>query len=286
MNNTSQVTALHELLETAAGLAVLADARDAASVQALASIIGRMATALSNLARPVAAAACQNLAQALATGSDPQALESALTTASETLTNLQVATRENRDLSPQDTAPSPEQSPLSPQQPSGQAAHPANKQAATPSAPIAQPGRYLVFRLGREEFGIDILKVQEIVNLLDITRVPHTHPCLKGVCNLRGQVIPVVDWRIKFDMPEAQHTEKTCMIVVNVTHNDKPTIIATILDEVTEAVDARADDIVPPPAMGASVSSRFLSGMAKINDRIIMLLDVVSALSLEELKGY
>jgi purine-binding chemotaxis protein CheW len=279
---------LPDLVEAAAGLAVLADAQDAASLDELLTALGRLTQALADAGHPVAATACRDTTQTLTSAraaKEAVALAAALQAVSQVLTRIQAAVREGRDLGP---AGVETETPA----PSGQPAAPDPAQAAPPPQPypaatrtLAQPGRYLVFRLGREEFGLEILKVQEIVNLMDITRVPHTPVFLKGVSNLRGQVIPVVDWRLKFDMEEAPATDKTCMIVAKVSHHGKPVIIATLVDEVAEVLDFTAEALEPAPAFGAAVYARFLSGMGKMDRRIVMLLDVERVLSLEELTG-
>lgn len=273
------------LIEEAAGMVMLADAQDPASIEAMLPVLDRLTQALG-ATHPSAAAACRNAGHALAkarTGNDPASSAAALKIVADLLTRIQAAVRENRDLSSSGndaaTEPHPEQTSLPSASPSPPTPVP------TPAATLALPGRYLVFRLGPEEFGLEILKVQEIVSVLDITRVPHTPSFLKGVCNLRGQVIPVVDWRLKFNLEAMAATEKTCMIVVKVHHHDKPAVIATIVDEVAEVIEFTSDAIAPAPTFGASVDVRFLSGMGKQDRRLVMLLDVERVLSLEELTG-
>ncbi len=287
MATTQTATDLNGLIEAAAELAVLADAQDKTSVDELSAAMAALAKALAGAGRPKAAAACNEAAQSLAGAPGRNNPGAALQAVSTLIARAQTAMRANSDLG--DDAPEPEQ-------PDRQSAPKTDDAAADSAPPLPQnkqpaalakamPGRYLIFRLGHEEFGLEILKVQEIVSLLDITRVPHTLPFLKGVCNLRGQVIPVMDWRLKFDMEEAPPTPKTCMIVVKVTHNGKTTIIAGVLDEVAEALDLSANAIEPAPPFGAGVDARFLSGMGKIDKRIVLLIEVERALSIEELTG-
>src|SRR5512136_2465452 len=111
---------------------------------------------------------------------------------------------------------------------------------------LIQGGKSLTFFLSGEEYGIEILKVYEIIGMLPITRVPQTQLCLKGVINLRGKVIPVVDLRLKFGMPEAEFTGETCIIVVHIHGVD----VGIIVDRVSEVIDIPTEDIEPAPTFG------------------------------------
>lgn len=142
-------------------------------------------------------------------------------------------------------------------------------------------GKYLTFILNREEYGLEILKVREIIGLMDITPVPQTPSFIKGIINLRGKVIPVVDLRLKFNMPEAEYTKETCTIVVNIDSR----LMGIIVDTVSEVLDINARDIEPTPSLGSSIKTDFILGMGKIKGRVKILLDVDKVLTLEELEA-
>ena len=144
-------------------------------------------------------------------------------------------------------------------------------------------GKYLTFKLGAEEFGLEILKVQEIIKMMDITKVPRTPEFVRGVINLRGKVIPVVDLRLKFSMISKETTEKTCVIVVQVAHTVGTVTMGTIVDEVSEVLDIGGEQIEPAPEFGAAVNTEFILGMGKVGKRVVMLLDVDKVLSTGEL---
>lgn len=147
----------------------------------------------------------------------------------------------------------------------------------------AQAGKYLTFELGGEEYGLEILKVQEIIGMMNVTRVPRTPSYVRGVINLRGKVIPVVDLRLKFSMDSQEDTEKTCIIVVQITTATSQVITGIIVDEVSEVLDIAGDQIEPPPAFGTTVDTDFIMGMGKIDQKVVMLLDVDKVLGDGEL---
>lgn len=140
-------------------------------------------------------------------------------------------------------------------------------------------GKYLTFVLGGEEYGLEILKVREIIGIMDITSVPQTPVFIKGVINLRGKVIPVIDLRLKFGMEEAQPTDETCIIVVDMGGS----LIGIFVDTVSEVLDVVADQIEPPPSFGSSIDTGFILGMGKIKGKVKILLDIDRVLSAEEL---
>jgi purine-binding chemotaxis protein CheW len=141
---------------------------------------------------------------------------------------------------------------------------------ATSRDPASFEGKYLTFRLGGEDYGLEILKVQEIIGLMRVTPVPQTPHCIRGVINLRGKVIPVVDLRLKFGMDAAADTDHTCVIVVEVEGNR----VGIIVDDVCEVLDIAAAAIEPPPAMGRDMDRDFILGMGKVGDRVKILLDI------------
>ncbi|MBN1555510.1 MAG: purine-binding chemotaxis protein CheW [Phycisphaerae bacterium] len=135
-------------------------------------------------------------------------------------------------------------------------------------------GKYLTFCLGNEEYGLEILKVREIIGLMPITTVPRTPDYIKGVVNLRGKVIPVIDLRLKFLMPEAERTEETCVIVVNLGQVE----VGIIVDRVSEVRDIDGKNIDDPPSFGTNVDSSFILGMGKSEERVTILLDITKVL--------
>jgi len=141
-----------------------------------------------------------------------------------------------------------------------------------------EASKYLTFKLADEEYGVEILKVREIMGLMDITAVPRMPVYMKGVINLRGKVVPVVDLRLKFGLDEIEHTEQTCIIVVDVGKE-----IGIIVDTVSEVLDITGDQIEPPPSMSGSVDTSFIMGMGKVGDAVKILLDINKVLTTDEL---
>lgn len=144
-------------------------------------------------------------------------------------------------------------------------------------------GKYLTFELGEEVYGIEILKVQEIIGLMEITAVPKTPDHVRGVINLRGKVIPVLELRLKFGMESTEDTERTCIIVLEVDTLDTQITMGIIVDEVSEVIEVKGDQLEPPPSFGASVSTDFILAMGKVDDKVVMLLDADRVLSSGEL---
>jgi purine-binding chemotaxis protein CheW len=140
-------------------------------------------------------------------------------------------------------------------------------------------GKYLTFELGNEVYGLEILKVQEIIGMMLVTRVPRTPDFVRGVINLRGKVIPVVDLRKKFSMAVREDTEKTCIIVVQVAQEGSIITMGIIVDEVSEVLDIVADQIEGTPDFGTELDADFIMGMGKIENRVIMLLEIDRVLS-------
>lgn len=141
-------------------------------------------------------------------------------------------------------------------------------------------GKYLTFVLGNEEYGIEILRVREIIGHMDITTVPQTPDYMKGVINLRGKVIPVIDLRLKFSMREEDHTQETCVIVVEV----NSTSIGLIVDSVSEVSDISNEEIEDAPSFGQSIDTGFIMGLGKVKGKIIIMLDIGAVLSADELE--
>ena len=154
--------------------------------------------------------------------------------------------------------------------------------ANTDEAGSTQAGKYLTFCLGDEIYGLGILKVQEIIGVMSVTRVPRTPDFIRGVINLRGKVIPVVDLRLKFGMPTRDDTERTCVIVVQVIRSGNQITMGLIVDEVSEVLEVKGEQIEPPPSFGTTMDTSFLLGMGKVGEKVVMLLDVDRVMSGEE----
>lgn len=135
-------------------------------------------------------------------------------------------------------------------------------------------GKYLIFDLAGEEFGIQILKVREIIGLQDITHIPHTPHCVKGVINLRGKVIPVVDLRLKFGLEEAAYNDRTCIIVVGVLGTNGTVLTGVVVDSVSEVLNISATEIEQSPDFGEKSDVAYLLGMAKVKGKVKILLDI------------
>jgi len=134
----------------------------------------------------------------------------------------------------------------------------------------AQEGKYLTYALGNEDYGIEILKVREIIGMMNITHVPQVPEHVKGVINLRGKVIPVINLRLKFNMEEVEETPETCIIVVNI----KTVLIGLLIDKVNDVLDIQQQDIEPPPQFGSTIDVDFILGIGKVGDKIKILLDI------------
>ncbi len=142
-------------------------------------------------------------------------------------------------------------------------------------------GKFLTFVLNDEVYGIEILKVREIIGLMDITNVPQTPDYMKGVINLRGKVIPVIDLRLKFSMQEEEHTQETCTIVVE----EDNTSIGIIVDNVSEVMEIKSGEIEDAPPLGQEIDTNFIMGLGKTKETIVILLDIANVLSAEEIEA-
>ena len=152
------------------------------------------------------------------------------------------------------------------------------------SPPSAAPdGKFLQFELDGEFYGIDITKVREINGLMDITAVPQTPVFMKGLINLRGKVVPVIDLRLKFGLPEASYDERTSIIVIEFQSIHGQVQIGIVVDTVSEVINLPAGNIEPAPNFGVRLRSEYIKGMAKARDRVIIILDIDLILTDEEL---
>jgi len=157
--------------------------------------------------------------------------------------------------------------------------------SSTALKPDERAGKYLTFMIGKEEFGVGVLKVREIMGIQDITAVPQTPPYLKGVINLRGKVIPVIDLRLKFGLPSIDYTQRTCIIVVQVKSGSTSLLVVIVVDEVSEVLTMAAGDIEDTPDFGANVETVYILGMAKIKGKVKILLDINEVLTSQEIRG-
>lgn len=152
---------------------------------------------------------------------------------------------------------------------------------ASAAANDTRAGKYLAFHLGSEEFGIPVLAVREIMGIQDITAVPHTPIHVRGVINLRGKVIPVIDLRLRFGLPGVEYGQRTSIIVVKV----GDLLMGIIVDAVSEVLNLSAADIEDTPDFGGGVSTPYLLGMAKTKGKVRMLLNINEVLTAQELQG-
>lgn len=145
---------------------------------------------------------------------------------------------------------------------------------------------YLTFTLDQEDFAVDVVGVREVLDYTVVTRVPRTPDFMKGVINLRGSVVPVVDLRLKFGLPEMEKTVDTCVIVLEVDMDGEVMVIGAIADSVKEVFELDPGDIEPPPRLGTRFETEFISGMGKHNDHFIIILDVNKVFSTHELEFF
>jgi purine-binding chemotaxis protein CheW len=148
---------------------------------------------------------------------------------------------------------------------------------------ITETRQYLTFRLGNEVFATDVAKVREVLDSTTITKIPRTPDFMSGVINLRGNVVPVVDLRLCFEMSKTETTVNTCIVVVEMLVDGESTVIGALADSVEEVIDLEPDQIQPPPRIGAKIRTDFIKGMGKRDAQLIMILDIDRVFSVEEL---
>lgn len=144
-------------------------------------------------------------------------------------------------------------------------------------------GKYLTFSLAEEEYGIGILKIKEIIGMMPITSVPRTPDYVRGVINLRGKVIPVIDLRLRFSMAEKAYTDRTCIVVVEIGCQAADIVIGIVVDSVSEVLNIKNEDIEDTPAFGTTLDTEYILGMAKVEGGVKILLDIDTVLSGEEM---
>lgn len=149
--------------------------------------------------------------------------------------------------------------------------------------PSSKEGKYLTFTLNKEEYGIGILKVKEIIGMMPITPVPQTPEYVKGVINLRGKVIPVIDLRLRFGMEKVLYDERTCIVVVEAETGEDRTLIGIVVDSVSEVLNIRAELIEETPAFGTELTTDYILGMAKTEGSLKILLDIDKVLQAQRI---
>lgn len=161
----------------------------------------------------------------------------------------------------------------------------AGEQEATTEFGKRLAGKYLTFRLAQEEYGLEILKVQEIIQMQRITRIPRAPQYVRGVINLRGRVVPVIDLRAKFGMERIEDTDKTCIVVAQIEAASRGVTMGLIIDEVREVVDIPAGDIQEPPSFESSIDTAFIMGIGKTGESVKILLSIDRILSTREIES-
>ncbi|MBN2063460.1 MAG: chemotaxis protein CheW [Sedimentisphaerales bacterium] len=151
------------------------------------------------------------------------------------------------------------------------------------AANVMETCQYLTFKLGQEDFALEINTVREVLDLINITKIPRTPDYMKGVINLRGNVVPIIDLRLNLGMESAERTVDTCIIIVEVDFDGEAMQIGALADSVQEVIDIDPDNIEPAPKIGINLNTDFIKGMGKRDDKFIIILDINKVLSSEEL---
>lgn len=152
-------------------------------------------------------------------------------------------------------------------------------------AEITTTKQYLTFNLDKELYTVDVSRAQEVLEFKSITRVPQTPEFMRGVINLRGSVVPVVDLRLKFGMSATENTVDTCIIVVELDLEGENTVLGVLADSVQEVIDLNPDEIEPPPRIGSSIKTDFIVGMGKRDSKFVIILNFDRVFSIEELES-
>ena len=138
----------------------------------------------------------------------------------------------------------------------------------------AMGGKYLTFTLAEEDYGISIKKIKEIIGMMPVTKVPRTNDFVKGVINLRGKVIPVIDLRLRLGLEEIEHTDRTCIVIVEVVGRQATVQMGIIVDSVSEVLNIQDGDVEAAPELSAGDRTRYIMGMAKIGESVKILIDI------------
>ncbi|MFA6596695.1 MAG: chemotaxis protein CheW [Ignavibacteriaceae bacterium] len=149
---------------------------------------------------------------------------------------------------------------------------------------VNETKQYLTFKLSEEVFGVDVAQVREILDYVKITKVPQTPDFMRGVINLRGSVVPVVDMNLKFGMEKTERTVNTCIVVVEVKLGDETAVLGALVDSVQEVFEIEPQNIEPAPRIGTKLNTEFIKGMGKREEKFIIILDIDKVFSSEELE--
>jgi purine-binding chemotaxis protein CheW len=157
-------------------------------------------------------------------------------------------------------------------------------QSVVASGPLlVDQQQYLTFMLGAEVFAINILSIKEIIEYGNLTIVPKMPAFIRGVINLRGSVVPVIDLAARFDRPEAEISRRTCIVIIEVQHEDVQQVIGVLVDAVNEVLEISADQIEPVPSFGTKIRTDFIEGMGKVDQKFVIILNVNQVLSVDEM---
>jgi purine-binding chemotaxis protein CheW len=151
---------------------------------------------------------------------------------------------------------------------------------------VIEGGKFLTFLLDQEIYGIPIKKAREIIGVMEITHIPKTKAYIKGVINLRGKIIPIIDLRLKFGMIEKPYTDRTCVIVIEIGTQEGRRLVGVAVDTVAEVVNIQKGEIELPPDYDAQIEGDFLAGIGKLKEKVVMILDIEKVLSREELSYF
>lgn len=139
---------------------------------------------------------------------------------------------------------------------------------------VMQDGKHLIFQLDKRNYGIHILTISEIIGIMSVIPIPKTPDFVKGIINLRGKIIPIIDLRLKFGMQEKEYNEETCIIIVNVDSENTTNQIGLVVDIVSEVVDIPLSEVEPPPKYSVDSNQEFITGVAKVKDQVVLLLNI------------
>ncbi len=148
---------------------------------------------------------------------------------------------------------------------------------------ITVTSQHLTFKLGEEVYSVEVAKIREVLDLTPVTKVPRMPEFMLGVINLRGNVVPVVDMRLKLGMTNTENTVDTCIVIVEVAFEGDATVLGALVDAVQEVIDLEPDQIDPPPSIGTGLNTEFIRGMGKRDDQFIIILDIDKVFSVDEL---
>lgn len=148
---------------------------------------------------------------------------------------------------------------------------------------IAETRQYLTFTLDQESYAVDVAKVREVLDLSPITKVPRMPSFMRGVINLRGNVVPVIDLRLTFGLVKAEDTVDTCIIIVEVVSDNEVVVLGALADSVQEVIELEPDKIEPPPKMGTRLNTEFITGMGKYDEKFLTILDIDRVFSSDDL---